>query len=645
MTEGKTKTKGIRKVQRSVKKLPDAESIINRSPVIYCVWRLGETWPVEYISGNIAEWGYSADDFLSGRLTWQAITHPDDAPRVEAEVLRFMKDKTNHFAQTYRIIDKHGKTRWVEDQNVFIFAKNGRITHLQGAVLDITERKLSQQALEQAEQRTQELLAKSSDIIVVLDEAGVFRYVSPSVKTLLGYNQDELNGHSAFDYIHPEDIKNVSKALREVILHQNKGIATELRFRHADSCWISLEALGNNCLTNSAIGGIIINARDVSERKRLEAQLLHSQKMEAIGRLASGIAHDFNNILMGIQGYISLLLLKMDTIHPDFEKLLNIQTLVQSGADLTGKLLGFARGGRFELSPTDINALIAKTVNLFGRTKKEITVHQRFPAGPAVAEVDRVQIEQVLLNLFVNAWQAMPQGGEIFVETQPVTFSRSVPAQNIRKGKYIKITIRDTGRGIDEETRQHIFEPFFTTKERGRGVGLGLASAYGIVRDHKGAIEVDSAPNRGTQFVLYLPASEKDVPEETYASKTIFKGTETILLVDDEDSILDVCRDILISLGYKIRVASDGPTAVDLYAQEAKDIDLVILDMIMPGMNGAQTFAAIRQINPNARVIVSTGYSNSREAQKLLDGGCRGLIAKPFRIEELSQKIRDVLDR
>ncbi len=645
MMDKSKKAKVDQDLKRSVKTLLDAESIINRSPVIYCIWRLVEDWSVEYVSGNIDQWGYTAKDFLSGRLTWRAITHPDDIRDLEADVVHFLKRKTISFPQTYRILDKQGQTRWVEDQNVFIFNQAGRITHLQGAILDITDRKKTQQALLQSEQRIEELLAKSSDVTVVMDEKGIFQYVSPSVKTVLGYNQTDLAGKNAFDFIHPEDVKTVSKALREVVLRQNKGIVTELRFRHADNTWICLEALGNNCLSNPAIGGIIINARDVSERKRLESQLLHSQKMEAIGRLAGGIAHDFNNILMGIQGYISLLLIKMDTIHPDFEKLVNVQTLVQSGADLTGKLLGFARGGRFEITPTDLNELIAKTVNLFGRTKREITVHQQFRANPAIAEVDRVQMEQVFLNLFVNAWQAMPEGGDIFVETQHETFARSAPARHLRKGKYVKVTIRDTGMGMDEETRRHIFEPFFTTKAKERGVGLGLASAYGILRDHQGAIEAASATDRGTQFTLYLPASDKAVPAATYPSKTICKGTETILLVDDEDAILDVCRDILISLGYRIRVASDGPAALDLYSRDPRDIDLVILDMIMPGMSGAQLFEKIRRINPQARVILSTGYSQSDEARQLLNSGCCELISKPFRIEELSQKIRDVLDR
>ncbi|MFO7568387.1 MAG: PAS domain S-box protein [Smithellaceae bacterium] len=771
MPTGKKKSQVNKELTSSLKRLSDAESIINRGPVIYCIWRLNQDAPIEYVSGNISQWGYEPDDFATSRLTWRDIVHPDDYERLKSEILDHLKQKTKVFNQEYRILDSRGEIHWVEDQTVCIADHEGKITHAQGSIMDVTDKYQAQDArrktqkiyqtifentgtglaisdihrnilmvnekmeeitgfkreeifgekgrweyyidpadlerltgyhllrltdpasapghyecriktksgemknvivtselipdtrhslvsmldisdlkkaearIQQSEQRLQELLAKSSDVIVVLDENGVMQYVSPSIRAVLQYDQEALIGRRAIELVHPDDLTIAGKALQEVIARKNKGIATEFRFRRADGHWIYLEGLGNNCMDNPAIGGIIITVRDISERKRLETQLLHSQKMEAIGRLAGGIAHDFNNILMGIQGYISLLLLKIDTIHPDFEKMINIQTLVQSGADLTGKLLGFARGGRFELKATDINTLIAKTVNLFGRTKKDIAVHQKYEESLWTAEVDRVQIEQVILNLFVNAWQAMPQGGDMFVQTENVTLARQDRVKNIKAGRYVKISVSDTGVGMDEETRRQIFEPFFTTKQKGRGIGLGLASAYGIIRDHKGGIDVTSASGQGTKFDLYLPASDKPVPKEAFASRTIFKGTETILLIDDEDAILDVCKDILISLGYKIHTAPGGACAAEIYAGHAHEIDLIILDMIMPGMSGTQTFEELRRINPKARIILSTGYSGTEQARQLMKNGCQGLIQKPFRIEELSRKIREVLDR
>jgi len=418
-----------------------------------------------------------------------------------------------------------------------------------------------------------------------------------------------------------------------------------LRFLHNNGSWNNLEGLGNNCLDNPAINGVVVNARDITYRKLIEAQLLHTKKMEAIGALAAGIAHDFNNILMGIQGYVSLLLIKIDTVHPDFEKLISIQSLVQSGADLTGKLLGFARGGQYEVKPTDLNELISKTINLFGRTKKEIGIHQKYQEKLWTVEVDRTQIEQVLLNLYVNAWQAMPHGGNIYVETENITTDHLDQAMNLKTGDYVKIKIADTGSGMDNETRQRVFEPFFSTKEKGRGIGLGLASAYGIIKEHGGTIDVTSEVGQGTVFIIYLPASKKEIPKETYASKTILKGTETILLVDDEETIINVCRDILITLGYNVYIARNGQEAINIYKTNKDKIDIIILDMIMPGLSGEETYNQLKLINPEVRVMLAIGYSINNQAKKIMENGCRVFIQKPFRIEDLSQKLREIIDR
>ncbi len=629
----------------SLRQLHDVETIINRSPVIHCIWRFADDAPLEYISGNVSRLGYAPEDFLSGRISWYDITHPGDTDRLKFEILKHLKDQSPIFTQTYRVFDSEGEIHWVEDQTVFIQDTEGKITHAQGSILDVTVRRKAEVQLQESEDRMQELLRHSSDIVVVLSEKGLFKYISPSVEKILNYKQLDILGKSLFALLHPDDVAFAAKALQSVIDHTNTGIPTELRIRNRDDAWTYMEVLASNCLANPAIKGIVANVREVSERKRFEMQLQNSQKMEAIGRLAGGIAHDFNNILMGIQGYISLMLLKIDTLHPDFEKAINIQTLVQSGADLTGKLLGFARGGRYELKPTDVNGLLAKTVNLFGRTKREITVHQKYEKKPWTVEVDRVQIEQVILNLLVNAWQAMPQGGDIYVETQNVTVNGPSLVKGMQAGRYMKITVTDTGMGMDEETQQKIFEPFFTTKEKVRGVGLGLASSFGIIKEHAGVIDVVSQPGQGTTFALYLPTSDKEVPKEVYAVKTILTGKESILLVDDELSIVEVCRDILISLGYKIFTAGSGHEAIDIYKLNQEDIDLVILDMIMPGMNGSDTYKQLKSINPQVKVILSTGYSGSDQAQQILDNGCQGLIQKPFRVDDLSQSVRSVLDQ
>ena len=392
---------------------------------------------------------------------------------------------------------------------------------------------------------------------------------------------------------------------------------------------------------------IDVTARKQAEEEKqiLQERLQHADKMEAIGTLAGGIAHDFNNLLLGIQGFASLSLMNLDPAHPNYERLKRIEEQVQSGADLTSQLLGFARGGRYEVKPTDMNEIIEKTSSMFGRTKKEITIQRKHGKDLWSVEVDRGQMEQVLVNLYVNAWQAMSGGGEIYLETENVLLDdeKQLP-YSVKPGKYVKITVTDTGIGMDEKTRVRIFDPFFTTKEMGRGIGLGLASVYGIIKGHQGMINVYSEPGHGTVFTIYLPASEKEVEKEETGTAEIVRGTETILLVEDEKIVMEVSRELLESMGYKVYAVGSGQEGIAVYMEKRNEIDLVILDMVMPGISGSETFNRLREINPGVRVLLSSGYSLNGEAQHIMDRGCNGFLQKPFQIEKLSQKVREMLE-
>ncbi|MDY6974549.1 MAG: response regulator, partial [Thermodesulfobacteriota bacterium] len=384
---------------------------------------------------------------------------------------------------------------------------------------------------------------------------------------------------------------------------------------------------------------------DITGQVNLEAQLQHAQKMEAIDTLASGIAHDFNNLLMGFQGNASLMLIDMGPRHPYYERLKNIEELVHSGAELTRQLLGFVRGGKYEVKPTDLNKLVRKSSRMFGRTKKEISIRRKYEKGIWTVEVDQGQIEQVLLNLYVNAWQAMPRGGEMHIQTENVTLDESyIKPYRAMTGRYVRISVTDNGVGMDEATKHRIFEPFFTTKVKGRGAGLGLASTYGIIKNHGGLINVYSEKGEGTTFNIYLPVSDNEIVEESKSPEKVFKGTETILLVDDEDVILEVNEKIMQSLGYKVLSANSGKGAVEIYKQNQDKIDIVVLDMIMPDIGGGEAYELLRKINPDAKVILSSGYSINGQASEILARGCRGFIQKPFNITDLSRKLRETLD-
>ncbi|MBW1770221.1 MAG: response regulator, partial [Deltaproteobacteria bacterium] len=316
-------------------------------------------------------------------------------------------------------------------------------------------------------------------------------------------------------------------------------------------------------------------------------------------------------------------------------------------AELTKQLLGFARGGKYEVKATDLDELVRKSCEMFGRTKKEITMHAKHRKEVWPVEIDRGQIEQVLLNLYVNAWQAMPDGGDLYVETGNVMLDENYTKPfGVSPGNYVKLSVTDTGIGMDKATQQKIFDPFFTTKEMGRGTGLGLASTYGIVSNHGGIINVYSEKGKGTTFCIYLPASREEVTtREKKVAEDVLKGTERVLFVDDEDAIVDVGEEMLKNMGYEVLVARSGKEGVDVYTKHKEEIDLVILDMIMPDMGGGKAYDRMKEENPDVKVILSSGYSVDGQAAEILERGCDAFIQKPFNIKEMSVKIREILEK
>jgi signal transduction histidine kinase len=399
------------------------------------------------------------------------------------------------------------------------------------------------------------------------------------------------------------------------------------------------------------IRGIYGVARDITERKRseeekklLEAQLRQAQKMEAIGTLAGGIAHDFNNLLMAIQGNASLMLFDLDRNHEHFERLRNIEKLVESGSRLTSQLLGYARKGRYEVRAIDLNQIVQDACETFNRTKKEIRIQLQLDRHLAPIEADTGQIEQVLMNLLVNAADAMRGGGTVTIRTGNTTHEEMKgKLYNPKPGKYILLAVTDTGVGMDEKTKERIFEPFFTTKEMGRGTGLGLASTYGIIKGHGGFIDVDSQPGKGATFLIYLPASAKKVSKTHRGFEKIPRGQETVLLVDDEDMVLEIGRALLETMGYHVVTAKDGEEAIALYKNGGSGIDLVLLDMVMPGLGGGEVFDRLKTMNPGMKCLLLSGYSIDGEASEIIQRGCDGFIQKPFKLRDLSRSIREIL--
>jgi CheY-like chemotaxis protein len=368
--------------------------------------------------------------------------------------------------------------------------------------------------------------------------------------------------------------------------------------------------------------------------------------MEAMGTLAGGIAHDFNNLLMGILGNASVILAKMGTDNPDYEKLKTIEKLVRSGSSLTSQLLGYARKGRYVVKPISLNQLVEDSTETFGRTRKEIIVQKDLAEDLFAVEAEEGQIEQVLFNLYVNAADAMPGGGKLILRTRNSSHEEMKgKVYQPKTGSYVVLEVTDTGVGMDQKTVKRIFDPFFTTKEMGRGTGLGLASAYGIIKGHGGYIEADSKEGKGTTFAVYLPATDKRVKKRIIAAKQIVRGSETVLLVDDEELIRDVGALMLPEIGYKVLLAGSGEEALQIYKEKGEKIDLVILDMVMPAMGGGETFDQLHGMDPAIKVLLASGYSIDGKAQEIIDRGCKGFIQKPFDMVELSKAISKALNK
>jgi PAS domain S-box-containing protein len=564
-------------------------------------------------------------------------------------------------ADRKRLIDGLSKTGYVENLEAQFVGKDGkvRVGLMSARILrisdenvilsitrDITQHKKAEAALRESEEKFRTLVEESPLGISLIGKDGRYKYVNPRFQEMFGYTIDDApTGKEWFRKVYPDRayrravVESWLGDLRQTGVRQSRpriytvtckdGSRKEIHFRP-----VTMESLDQ-----------FVIYEDITERSRLEQMLQQSQKFEAIGTLAGGIAHDFNNLLMGIQGRASLMSVDLEPSHPHSEHINAIEDCIRSAADLTNQLLGFARGGKYEVRPIDINELLLGSAAMFGRTKKEIRIHTKLQNPPPVVAADQRQIEQVLLNLYVNAWQAMPDGGELYLETKIVTLDDAYcMLYQAKPGRYATVSVTDTGIGMEESIRRQIFDPFFTTKEKGRGTGLGLASAYGIIKNHAGIITVYSEVGQGTTFNIYLPVSDQEVYRDVPTGTRLDKGSETVLLVDDEEIIIEVGQAMLEKLGYRVVAAKGGEQAVDTVTKKGDGIDLVILDLVMPGIDGGKAFDLIRKIQPAMPVMLSSGYSLNRQANDIMGRGCNEFIHKPFNISELSQKVRKILD-
>ena len=508
---------------------------------------------------------------------------------------------------------------------------------------EMMERKRAWEALTRAKEDWENTFDAITDMVMLLDNEHQILRINKAAAEALSTTQDKLIGKKCYQVIHEQ-----GRPLRGCPLVRTmktlRPQTTEITEPHLGGTFI--------CSTSPMLDrqgklkGYTHTLKDITKSKRLEAQFQQAQKMEAIGTLAGGIAHDFNNLLMGAQGNISLMLLDIDSSHPHYERLKSIEKQIQSGAKLTSLLLGYARKGKYDVTTLNLNQLVEETSDAFGRTRKEITIYRELAEDLFAIEADYVQIEQVLLNLFINAVDAMPGGGKLVLKTMNVDHNNMRgKLYDPKPGDYVLLMVTDTGMGMDKETLERIFDPFFTTKEMGRGTGLGLASVYGIIKGHGGYVDVDSKEGHGATFSIFLPASEKRVRKPVKSADRVIRGGGTVLLVDDEEVILEVSQDLLKAMGYRVLLAKDGKEALEIFKKNQDVIDIVVLDMVMPNMGGGEAYDSMREIKPDIKVLLSSGFSVDGEATEILERGCDGFIQKPFTMKELSAKIREILEK
>ena len=578
----------------------------------------------------------------------------DLIPHSDADKIMSLLADDHHRALPKRIIETLHRCNDGTNVPVEIYSRpiqyQGRDVILNVA-RDISERIEMEKALRESEERYRSVVENANDGIMILDEQLRILYANKSASEILGYSIESLVGSDLESYfsretpVFPETFTPRAEAQGE----DPNPIVYQVRRGNDEKRTVRIST--NRFTDSKNVEKLVVQFVDVTdqlrmeeEKKQLETQFFQAQKLEAIGTLAGGVAHDFNNMLMGIQGRLSMIRLKSTADQPHYTDIDQIEKTVMSASNLTKQLLGFARKGSYEIRPTGIDTLVRESTSMFISTRKEIDLKLDCEEDVWAAQVDRGQMEQVLINLYVNAWQAMPKGGQLTIRAGNIHLSEEFcRPHEVPAGKYVKITVSDTGLGMDPETMSRIFEPFFTTKGVGKGTGLGLASAYGIIKNHKGIIQVESRENHGTTFSIFLPASDSVPAPKIEDSNRIVRGKGTILIVDDEEESIVAEEAMLRELGYHVLHAGSGEEAIRICRDNPNRLDLITLDMIMPGMSGLETFERLRDLNPAIKVLLISGYSRNDQAEQLIRMGCVGFLQKPFNLESLSRKINEAL--
>lgn len=544
------------------------------------------------------------------------------------------------------LITKRGRKIPVQSSLAPIRDKRGLNDGVVLVIRDMTKQVRAQKQLCESEERYRHFFEEDLAGYFLAKPNGCIVACNPSFARFLGFAnpQEALAGNLAELFPDAEAFRAFGEILRRK--KQLPYYQMSLRHRDGKTIYVVGNLIGTFDGSESllAIKGYLF---DISERMELEEQLRQTQKLDSIGTLAGGVAHDFNNILGAVLGYASLLKMKMDVDHPYYTYIDTIEKSASRASELTSQLLAFARAGKYNVQPVNVNRIATETLQIIRSTfDKLIEIKTQFREPLPTVEADSGQLQQVVMNLCVNARDAMSKGGKLLVETNVVELQDDhlEPHLDAHPGSYVTLSVSDTGIGMDKATLQRIFEPFFTTKEKGKGTGLGLSMVYGVVKNHGGFIRVYSELNEGSIFTVYLPISGKEESLTIINTEEPVGGNEVIMVVDDEESIREFTKELLESYGYQVILAEDGQHSIELFRKHKDEVSLVILDLSMPRMGGNEAFQHLRKLKPDIKALLSTGFSQNAKVQEITRTGIAGFIQKPYRGKDLLRMIRRTLD-
>lgn len=580
-------------------------------------------------------------------MTVPQVTCPEDVDAEHAQKARILHGESAGFRMPKRYLHADGHVVWGHLSVSAITDPEGRPLYYIGQLEDITERMKAEATLIESEERLRALVEKSTDVIAVLNPKGVPGFANNALAEALGRPLAEIRSSEIFAYLHPGDVAAAREIFNRILRQPGSSGRLTLRVIRPDESVRVFDTTGTSLLHLTSVGGVVINARDVTEQKSMEAQVQQAQRLESVGRLAGGIAHDFNNLLTTIFGYTELLETGAVRSEEDRVALTEIRRAAQRAGDLTRRLLAFARRQVIAPRVLDLNDVVRNAEGMLERVLGEdIQLDVRFGDTVSAVKAEPSQLEQVILNLALNARDAMPEGGCLAIETANVDIDDASFAvdHGVQPGHWVRLRVEDTGIGMSREVLAHVFEPFFTTKSDGKGNGFGLATVYGIVKQGEGSISVESEPGRGTAFTIYLPRSAEAPAQVPERSPTARGGTELILLVEDDTSVRDLIAELLTTAGHEVLVAVDGSDALKKVRASARPPALLLTDVVMPGMSGKEVASALTAQNPSLRVLFMSGYAEDMIAHRgVLESGIN-FLGKPFTTAELLDQVRRALD-